>query len=80
MFREWVIALVLLGVASGHAAHPSPKHTDGTEPYYHPEALVQWMETVPEDLRPHLFASEEDVVWWKEARFGLFYCWVLLPC
>jgi alpha-L-fucosidase len=33
------------------------------------------METVPEENRPFLFASEEDMQWWKDAKFGLFYCW-----
>jgi len=52
-----------------------PAHTDGIEPYYPPKELTQWIETVPEENRPFLFASEEDMAWWNEARFGLFYCW-----
>ena len=68
------ILLMCLLSATVHAAH-FHHHTDGVEPYYHPKELVQWLETVPEDLRPYLFASEEDMAWWNEARLGLFYCW-----
>ena len=69
--------LVLLGffVVVAYAGHVRTPHTDGIEPYYNPKQLDQWIETVPEENRPFLFASEEDMAWWKEARFGLFYCW-----
>jgi alpha-L-fucosidase len=67
-------ALLLL---SSHAiaAHTQAPHTDGIEPYYHHAGLEQWIESVPEATRPYLFASEADMAWWKETRFGLFYCW-----
>jgi alpha-L-fucosidase len=69
--------LILFSVycAGGFPSGAMPSHTDGVEPYYHPKELVQWMETVPEENRPFLFASEQEMTWWKEARFGLFYCW-----
>lgn len=67
------VALAMLTVAS--SAFAMPTHTDGIEPYYNPEGLESWIQTVPEENRPFLFASEKDMAWWKEARFGLFYCW-----
>ncbi|VGO19215.1 alpha-L-fucosidase [Pontiella sulfatireligans] len=69
------ILTLITWAASCLSPFAMPTHTDGIEPYYHPEELVQWMETVPEENRPFLFASEEDMAWWNEARFGLFYCW-----
>ncbi len=71
-YRIWIA--VLLGAATVNAAH-FHHHTDGIEPYYHPEQLVQWMETVPEDLRPTLFAREGAMDWWTDARFGIFVHW-----
>jgi len=74
--KNWlrIPALVLVAQVAW-PAHRHPPHTDGIEPYYHPKQLVQWMKTVPEDLHPYLFAGEEDMVWWKEARFGIFVHW-----
>jgi alpha-L-fucosidase len=67
--------VVLASCAGGLTAGAMPVHTDGIEPYYPPKELTQWVETVPAENRPFLFASEEDMAWWNEARFGLFYCW-----
>ncbi len=67
--------LPLLFVATVNAAHYHSPHTDGIEPYYHPKELVQWMETVPEELHPYLFASEAEMEWWTDARFGIFVHW-----
>lgn len=71
--KKYIISLCLPAVMAFGAHYHY--HTDGTEPYYHPKELAQWMESVPEENRPFLFASEEDMQWWKDAKFGLFYCW-----
>jgi len=70
-----VFLWILLVVAIANAAHYNPPHTDGIEPYYHPKTLEQWMDTVPKNLHPYLFATEEEMVWWKDARFGIFVHW-----
>jgi len=69
------ILVVLILYTSGLSVGAMPSHTDGVESYYPPKGLSQWIETVPAENRPFLFASEEDMAWWTEARFGLFYCW-----
>jgi len=73
MMRKSIALLLLLSpIAYGAHVH---HHTDGVEPYYHPEQLVRWMDTVPEALRPTLFAREGALDWWLDARFGIFVHW-----
>jgi alpha-L-fucosidase len=79
--RTIFISFLIVSISFG--AHYHPPHTDGIEPYYHPEGLTQWMETVPEELRPTLFAKEGAMDWWTDARFGIFVHWgpsSMLPC
>jgi alpha-L-fucosidase len=75
MKNELIWATLLMGVLVANAAHYHPPHTDGIETYYHPKELVQWMDTVPEELRPTLFAKEGAMDWWLDARFGIFVHW-----
>lgn len=69
------IMLAVVVAQAAQAGHKHPVHTDGVEPYYHPKGLAQWIETVPEALRPTLFAKEGAMDWWEEARFGVFVHW-----
>ena len=50
MKNEVIWVTLLMGVVVANAAHYNPPHTDGIEPYYHPKELVNWMDTVPEDI------------------------------
>ena len=69
------LVLSLLATSSVWAQHYHPPHTDGIEPYYQTKELSQWIETVPEELRPTLFAKEGAMDWWTDARFGIFVHW-----
>jgi len=73
-YTKTITMLVLIASVS-LGAHRHPPHTDGIEPYYPPKELTQWIETVPEELRPTLFASEAEMEWWTDARFGIFVHW-----
>lgn len=70
-----LVALIVGFNVSQSAPHKHPPHTDGIEPYYLTKELASWIETVPEENRPYLFASEEDMEWWTDARFGVFVHW-----
>jgi len=70
-----IFTMSLLVATVSFGAHSHPLHTDGIESYYPPKELAQWIETVPEDLRPYLFASEAEMEWWTDARFGIFVHW-----
>ncbi|MBL7077087.1 MAG: alpha-L-fucosidase [Kiritimatiellae bacterium] len=71
-FKSAAVGFLLAGALPGFSM---PVHTDGIEPYYHPESLQYYLDTLPEGDRSALFASAEDMEWWTDARFGLFYCW-----
>ena len=74
--RTAIVIAALLSIASVSSAKIfHPPHTDGIEPYYHPKELVDWMDTVPEELHPYLSASKEEMEWWIDARFGIFVHW-----
>jgi len=72
------LSVLLLGCLIASNSFASPRHaphTDGIEPYYNPKGFDQWLNTVPEDLRPYLLAGKEDMKWWTDARFGIFVHW-----
>lgn len=50
-------------------------HTDGIEPYYHTKALSTYLKSIEAEYLPYMFASEEDMQWWREAKFGIFVHW-----
>ncbi len=70
-----IIAMSLLVTTASFGKHYHPPHTDGIEPYYQQKDFVKWVETVPEELRPTLFAKEGAMDWWTDARFGIFVHW-----
>ena len=59
MFRK-ISILMLLASSVSFGAHYHPPHTDGIEPYYQQKDFAKWGETVPEDLRPYLSASNPE--------------------
>ena len=59
MFRK-ISILMLLASSVSFGAHYHPPHTDGIEPYYQPKDFAKWVETVPEDLRLYLSASNPE--------------------
>jgi len=75
MKNRVIICVLLSAAALANAAHYHPPHTDGIEPYYQQKDFVQWVETVPAELRPTLFAKEGAMDWWTDARFGIFVHW-----
>ena len=50
-------------------------HTDGIEPYYHPEGFKNYLKSIDPAYLPYMFASEEDMRWWKDAKLGIFVHW-----
>ncbi len=73
--HKLITVLFLITTSLSFAGHNHKPHTDGIEPYYNPKQLEQWIKTVPEELRPTLFAREGAMDWWKDARFGIFVHW-----
>lgn len=65
--------LIVFLTNSIQAQHGS--HTDGIEPYYKTEALTNYLEKIDSTYLPYMFASEEDMQWWKEAKLGIFVHW-----
>ncbi len=59
-----IFSVAWLAVTSVWAAHYHPPHMDGIERYYQTKELNQWIETVPEELHPTLFAKEGAMDWW----------------
>jgi len=65
--------LLANGYTTIKAQHGS--HTDGIEPYYLTEQLQSYLEKIDPDYLPYMFASEEDMQWWKDAKLGVFVHW-----
>jgi len=43
--------------------------------YEPPAELIEYVISLDEDLQKTLQASNEDMQWWKDAKFGAFMCW-----
>ena len=50
-------------------------HTDGIEPYYKPLPLENYLKSIDPQYLPYMFASEQDMQWWKQAKLGIFVHW-----
>jgi alpha-L-fucosidase len=61
--------------SSVEAQHDHKEHTDGIEKYYHPEKTIEYLESIDKKFKPYMFASEENMQWWKEAKLGVFVHW-----
>ena len=72
-YRIALIIVIAFISSSIHAQHGS--HTDGIEPYYKTKALTNYLEKIDSSYLPYMFASEEDMKWWKEAKLGIFVHW-----
>ncbi|TRX66087.1 alpha-L-fucosidase [Carboxylicivirga sp. M1479] len=68
-----ITLILLLGITTSRAQHGT--HTNGIEPYYHPKDLSNYLESIDPVYLPYMFASDEDMRWWKEAKFGIFVHW-----
>lgn len=56
--------------------HGSGKeNTDGMEPYTHPKKLQEYLGQIDKSYLPYMFASEEDMKWWVDAKLGVFIHW-----
>ncbi|TRX71772.1 alpha-L-fucosidase [Carboxylicivirga sp. M1479] len=73
--RLALICLVLQFSSLVYAQHHHKPHTDGIEPYYQTKQLKDYLKTIDPDYLPYMFASEENMQWWKEAKFGVLVCW-----
>lgn len=73
--RIALMCLMLQLCSLVYAQHHHKPHTDGIEPYYLTEQLENYLKTIDQDYLPYMFASEEDMQWWKEAKFGIFVHW-----
>ena len=51
------------------------QHTNGIEPYYTPELQKNYLSQIDKSYHPFMFASPEDMQWWKDAKLGLFIHW-----
>jgi len=65
------LLLSALPVLGGYPKH----HTDGVEPYTLVPQYKEYLEQLPPDARKALFASEKDMQWWLDAKFGVFVHW-----
>jgi len=73
-FQKSIVLLVLFCLSISMWSQHKP-HTDGIEPYYHTKELSNYLNTIDPAYLPYMFASEEDMQWWKEAKFGIFVHW-----
>ena len=73
--KQIAIALIFLIGSLANAQHGEEAHTDGLEKYSHPEKLTEYLDKIDPTYLPYLFTSEEDMKWWKEAKFGVFVHW-----
>jgi len=51
------------------------ENTDGIEPYVKPLKYQLYLKQLDKKYMPYMFASEEDMKWWKEAKLGVFVHW-----
>ena len=65
-----VFVLSLSNVFSQHKLH-----TDGVEPYYPTKELASYLTKIDSSYLKYMFASEENMKWWKEAKSGVFIHW-----
>ncbi|TLX71260.1 hypothetical protein E9993_20790 [Labilibacter sediminis] len=72
-FKIALLSIIILSVKGLYAQHKP--HTDGIEPYYQTEQLKDYLETIDPAYLPYMFASDEDMQWWKDAKFGIFVHW-----
>ncbi|WP_430816515.1 alpha-L-fucosidase [Carboxylicivirga sp. RSCT41] len=72
---KYSILMFFCFLISAHMLSQHKLHTDGIEPYYHPVELENYLKTIDKGYLPYMFASDEDMQWWKEAKFGIFVHW-----
>ncbi len=58
-----------------YAQHGGDEHTDGIEEYHHTEKLNAYLGEIDPSYLPYMFASDEDMQWWKDAKLGVFVHW-----
>jgi alpha-L-fucosidase len=72
------IVLALFGIFTFnnlYAQHSIKTNTDGIETYSHPAKLQAYLGEIDKSYLPYMFASDEDMQWWKDAKFGVFVHW-----
>lgn len=72
--NKMVLPLLFIGSVA-FAGKFAPEHTDGVEPYYRVDQYQEYLDALPAESRDLLFATEAEMAWWKEARFGFFVHW-----
>ncbi|VGO18609.1 alpha-L-fucosidase [Pontiella sulfatireligans] len=70
-----LLAVLAAATMSAFAAHYTPPHTDGIEPYFNTTEYQAWLDKLPPADAAALVASDEEMAWWNEARFGFFVHW-----
>ncbi len=69
-----IITLIFVSAIS-YAQHSTKEHTDGIETYYQTEKLAAYLGEIDAFYLPYMFASDEDMQWWKDAKLGVFVHW-----
>ena len=69
------ILLVMLFSTAAYSQYEGNEHSDGIGPYTHPAALQAYLQKIDTSYLPFMFASDEDMKWWKDAKFGVFVHW-----
>ena len=72
--KIFTVVLIFFGLLTVIRAQEK-EHTDGIEPYYLTPELQAYLTEIDPEYLPYMFASEEDMKWWKEAKFGVFVHW-----
>ena len=65
------LILAALPAFGGYPKH----HTDGIEPYTLVPQFKEYIDKLPPETRKAVFASEKDMQWWLDAKFGVFVHW-----
>jgi len=69
-----ILSAILVSIYM-NAQHSSKEHTNGVEPYYQTEKLQAYLGNLDAYELQYMFASNEDMQWWKDAKFGVFIHW-----
>ena len=71
-----LVAVFLISSANIFAQHKKSEYkNDGISEYQRPPKLQAYLDKIdPADMK-YMFASDEDMKWWKEAKFGVFVHW-----
>ena len=71
-----IFTLFILSSSIATAQHEHEvQTTDGVEPYIQTDQLKEYLKAIDPSYLPYMFASDEDMQWWEDAKFGVFVHW-----